>query len=98
MEPKLFFDLIKLFGKEASRLKDGINLPEAEQKAICQRLEETYRRIDTMLNMVITHSVSLAVGKVIAGIRNMPDHKLFYYPYASICVHLSHPCGRVPAS
>lgn len=30
-----------------------VNLPKAEREAICQTLDETYRLIDTTLNMVI---------------------------------------------
>ena len=53
MEFKLFTDLIDALGKVASGLKALVNLPKAERVAMHRTLDETYRLIDTTLNMVI---------------------------------------------
>ena len=53
MELKLFTDLIDALGKVAGGLKAIVNLPKAERAAMRQTLDETYRLIDTTLNMVI---------------------------------------------
>jgi hypothetical protein len=53
MELKLFTDLIDALGKVAGGLKAIINLPKVEREAMRKTLDETYRLIDTTLNMVI---------------------------------------------
>lgn len=53
MELKLFTDLIDALGKVASGLKAIVHLPKAERETMRQTLDETYRLIDTTLNMVI---------------------------------------------
>ena len=53
MELKYFTDLIDALGKVAGGLKAIVNLPKAEREAMRQTLHETYRLIDTTLNMVI---------------------------------------------
>ena len=53
MELKLFTDLIDALGKVAGGLKAIVNLPKAEREAMRRTLDETYRLIDTTLNMVI---------------------------------------------
>ena len=53
MELKLFTDLIDVLGKVAGGLKAIVNLPKAEREAMRRTLDETYRLIDTTLNMVI---------------------------------------------
>lgn len=53
MELKLFTDLIDALGKVAGGLKVIVNRPKAEREAMRQTLDETYRLIDTTLNMVI---------------------------------------------
>jgi hypothetical protein len=53
MEIKLFTDLIDALGKVADSLKAIVNLPKAERATIRRTLDETYRLIDTTLNMVI---------------------------------------------
>lgn len=53
MELKLFTDLIDALGKVAGGLKAIVNLPKAERETIRRTLDETYRLIDTTLNMVI---------------------------------------------
>ena len=53
MELKLFTDLIDALGKVAGGLKAIVNLPKSEREAIRRTLDETYRLIDTTLNMVI---------------------------------------------
>ena len=53
MELKLFTDLIDAIGKVAGGLKAIVNLPKAERETMRQTLDETYRLIDTTLNMVI---------------------------------------------
>lgn len=53
MEFKLFTDLIDALGKVAGGLKAIVNLPKAERETIRRTLDETYRLIDTTLNMVI---------------------------------------------
>ena len=52
MEFKLFTDLIDALGKVAGGLKAIVNLPKAERVAMHRTLDETYRLIDTTLNMV----------------------------------------------
>ncbi|MBI1926548.1 hypothetical protein HYR99_20180 [Candidatus Poribacteria bacterium] len=53
MELKLITDLIDALGKVAGGLKAIVNLPKAEREAMRKTLDETYRLIDTTLNMVI---------------------------------------------
>jgi len=53
MELKLFTDLIDALGKVAGGLKAIVNLPKPERETIRRTLDETYRLIDTTLNMVI---------------------------------------------
>ena len=53
MEIKLFSDLIDTLGKVANGLKALVNLPRAEREKYRQTMNETYRLIDTTLNMVI---------------------------------------------
>ena len=53
MEIKFFTDLIGALGKVADGLKAIVNLPKAERENIRRTLDETYRLIDTTLNMVI---------------------------------------------
>lgn len=53
MELKLFTDLIDALGKVAGGLKAIVNLPKAEREAMRRTLDETYRLVDTTLNMVI---------------------------------------------
>ena len=53
MELKLFTDLIEALGKVAGGLKTIVNLPKAERETMRRTLDETYRLIDTTLNMVI---------------------------------------------
>ena len=53
MELKLFTDLIDALGKVAGGLKAIVNLTKAEREAMRRTLDETYRLIDTTLNMVI---------------------------------------------
>ncbi len=53
MSIKLFTDLIDALGKVAGGLKTIVNLPKSERDAIRGTLDETYRLIDTTLNMVI---------------------------------------------
>jgi hypothetical protein len=53
MELKLFTDLIDALGKVAGELIAIVNLPKAEREAMRRTLDETYRLIDTTLNMVI---------------------------------------------
>lgn len=53
MELKLFTGLIDALGKVAGGLKAIVNLPKAERETIRGTLDETYRLIDTTLNMVI---------------------------------------------
>jgi hypothetical protein len=53
MELKIFTDLIDALGKVASGLKAIVNLPKAEREAMRRTLDETYRLIETTLNMVI---------------------------------------------
>jgi hypothetical protein len=50
---KFFSDLIEALGKVASGLKSLVNLPRAEREKTRQVLDETYRLLDTTLNMVI---------------------------------------------
>jgi hypothetical protein len=53
MDIKLFTDLIDTSAKVAGSLKTIVNLPKAERETICRTLDQTYRLIDTTLNMVI---------------------------------------------
>lgn len=53
MEIKLFTDLIDALGKVAGGLKAIGNLPKAERETMRKTLDETYRLIDTTLNLVI---------------------------------------------
>ena len=53
MELKLFTDPIDALGKVTGGLKAIVNLPKAERETMRQPLDETYRLIDTTLNMVI---------------------------------------------
>jgi hypothetical protein len=53
MELKLFTDLIDALGKVAGWLVAFVNLPKAEREAMRGALDETYRLVDTTLNMVI---------------------------------------------
>jgi hypothetical protein len=53
MELKLFTDLIDALGKVGGGLKAIVNLPKAERESIGRTLDETYRLLDTTLNMVI---------------------------------------------
>jgi hypothetical protein len=53
MELKLFTDLIDALGKVAGGLKAIVNLPKAERETMRRTLDETYRLVDTTLNMVI---------------------------------------------
>lgn len=50
---KFFSDLIDALGKVAGGLKAIANMPKAERDAIRRALDETFRLIDTTLNMVI---------------------------------------------
>ena len=59
MELKLFTDLIDALGKVAGGLKAIVNLPKAEREAMRQALDETYRLIDTTLNMMIIRLVDI---------------------------------------
>lgn len=53
MEHRFFTDLIDALGKVAGGLRAIVNLPKAEREAMRQTLDETYRLIDTTLNIVI---------------------------------------------
>lgn len=53
MELTLFTDLIDALGKVAGGMKAIVNLPKTERETIRRTLDETYRLIDTTLNMVI---------------------------------------------
>jgi hypothetical protein len=53
MELKLFTDLIDALGKVVGGLKTIVNLPKTERETIRRTLDETYRLIDSTLNMVI---------------------------------------------
>jgi hypothetical protein len=53
IELKLFTDLLDALGKVVTRLKVIFDLPKAEQEKYRQTLDETYRLLDTTLNMVI---------------------------------------------
>ena len=50
---KFFTDLIDALAKVAGGLHAIVNLPKAERETIRHTLDETYRLIDTTLNMVI---------------------------------------------
>jgi len=53
MELKLFTDVISALGKVVGGLKVIVNPPKAERETMRQTEDETYRLIDTTLNMVI---------------------------------------------
>ena len=53
MDIKLFTDLIEALGKVAKGLKAISDIPKAEREKYRVVLDETYRLIDTTLNMVI---------------------------------------------
>jgi len=53
MDIKLFSDLIDALGKVMSGLKTITNLPKAERDQYRATIEDTFRLIDTTLNMVI---------------------------------------------
>ena len=53
MELKLFTNLIDALGKVAGGLKAIVNLPKGQREAMRGTLDETYRLVDTKLNMVI---------------------------------------------
>jgi hypothetical protein len=53
MPIKVFSDLIDTLGKVADGVKAVVSLPKAERETIHRTLDETYRLIDTTLNMVI---------------------------------------------
>jgi hypothetical protein len=53
MDFKFFTDLIDALGKVAGGLKALVQLPKTERETIRRTLDETYRLIDTTLNMVI---------------------------------------------
>ena len=53
MEITFFTDLINALGKVATGLKAFVNLPMAERETIRLTLDETYRLIDTTLDIVI---------------------------------------------
>lgn len=53
MDLKFFTDLFDALGKVAEGLKVIVNLPKTERETIRRTLDETYRLIDTTLNMVI---------------------------------------------
>lgn len=53
MALKLFTDLIEALGKVTDGLKVIVNLPKDKRESIHRPLDETYRLIDTTLNMVI---------------------------------------------
>lgn len=53
MKLTLFTDLIDTLAKVPCGLMHIVNLPKAERATIRQTLDETYRLIDTTLNMVI---------------------------------------------
>lgn len=52
MEFKLFTDLIQALGKVAGGLKAIVNLPRVERDTMRRTLDETYRLIDTTLNII----------------------------------------------
>jgi len=53
MDIKLFTDIIDAIAKVGEGLKTIAGMPKAERAAIRQTLEDTYRLIDTTLNMII---------------------------------------------
>lgn len=53
MEITLIKELIEAIGKVAAGVKTIVNLPKAEREKVRQTLEQTYRLIDTTLNMLI---------------------------------------------
>lgn len=53
MEIKIFKDLIEALGKVAAGLKALVDIPRRERERYRQTMDETYRLIDTTLNMVI---------------------------------------------
>lgn len=62
MEFKLFTDLIDALGKMAGGLKSIVNLPKAERETMRQMLDQTYRLVDTTLNMVIIRLGDMLLG------------------------------------
>ncbi len=53
MELKRFADLIDALGNLTGRLKAIVNLPNTKREKYRQTLNETYRLIETTLNMVV---------------------------------------------
>lgn len=69
MELKLFTDLIDALGKVAGGLKALVQFPKTEREKMRNTLDETYRLIDTTLNMVI-----IRLGDI--GLLDSDDHFL----------------------
>jgi hypothetical protein len=61
MPISLFSDLIDVMGKAAGSLKLLADLPKAERDSIRQTMDETYRLLDTTLNMVIIRLGDIAL-------------------------------------
>jgi hypothetical protein len=53
LDPKFLTDWIEALGKVAKGVKAIVNMPKAERERIRGTLDETYRLLDTTLNMVI---------------------------------------------
>ncbi len=53
MEFKLFSDLIDALGKVVIGLKTLASIPKSERERYRKTMDETYRLVDTTLNMVI---------------------------------------------
>jgi hypothetical protein len=53
MDIQLFSDLIDTLGKVAEGIKALANIPKNEREKYRQVMDDTYRLIDTTLNMVI---------------------------------------------
>jgi ubiquinone biosynthesis protein UbiJ len=53
MEMKLFTDLIDALGKAGSTIKQLLNIPGDERTKLRTTFEDTYRLLDTTLNMII---------------------------------------------
>ncbi len=53
MTMKIFTDVINALGKAADMLRSIANLPKREREKMHQTLDETYRLLDTTLNMII---------------------------------------------
>lgn len=64
MRLNLFTELIDVLGKVAGGLKAIINLPKAEWETMRQTLDETYRLIDTTLNMMIIRLAEILLQEV----------------------------------